>query len=158
MNAYLGGGMSAVLFQKIREDRGLAYVVDTFQDFYRDDGVFGAYLGTDDAHVRQAFALMLAEFRKLKIRKLPKSKLDRVKTFMKGNLSLALESTSSKMNRIARQELVTGEYLTIREVMKRLDRVTVSDILDLANRVFDESQMSIAVLGPVDNDMFSDVS
>lgn len=66
MSAYLGGGMSSVLFHRVRETSALAYTVFTFTDFYRDGGLFGVYLGTDQTHLRRAFEIVMAECRKLK--------------------------------------------------------------------------------------------
>jgi len=158
LSAYLGGGMSSVLFQKIREDRGLVYSVDTYQDFYKDAGVFGAYLGTDDKKVREAFDLIMQELRRVKRNRLPQAKLDKIKRQIKGHLSLALESTTTRMTRMGRQELVTGDYLDIGTIRRRYDRVTAADVRDVANRILDESAMAVSVLGPVPSTLFDDVA
>ena len=105
LSSYLGGGMSSVLFQKIREQRGLAYSVFAYHDFFRDSGIFGVYLGTDQTHVRQAYDLIMAECRRMKKRKLSANTLDQVKAQIKGHLTLGMEATSNRMNRIGRQEL-----------------------------------------------------
>jgi predicted Zn-dependent peptidase len=157
LNLYLGGGMSSVLFQMIREERGLAYSVYSFTDFYRDCGLLGAYLGTDRRHLSQAVDIVLREFNRMKSKRLPAAKLAQVKTQLKGNIMLGMESTSNRMNRLARQELAYGEYFPLERTMKEIDRVTSSDILELANRVFDDSQMAIAVLGPVDKNALDNV-
>jgi predicted Zn-dependent peptidase len=157
LNTYLSGGMSSVLFQKIREERGLAYVVYSFHDFYRDAGVFGVYLGTDKKHLRQSFEIILAEFRRLKKRRLPQDKLDMVKTQMKGQLALSMESTSNRMNRLARQELMLQRYESYQQMLRAVDRVTPSQILELTNEILDDSRLAIAVLGPVDKNALDDV-
>jgi len=148
LNMYLGGGMSSVLFQKIREEKGLAYTIYTFLDFYRDSGIFGSYLSTNSAHLKQSIDITLAEMEKIKKRKLPESKLEQVKNQLKGNLMLGMESTSARMNRLGRQELMYSEYHKIENVLKEIDRVKARDILELANRIIDTSQLAIAVLGP----------
>ncbi len=157
LNAHLGAGMSSVLFQRIREERGLAYNVYTFQDYYRDAGIFGAYVGTDDKHVRPAFDLMMAEFRKMKNRRIRPDRLAQLKMLIKGHISIAMESTTTRQNRIARGELMTGDYLDSRRILRRIDRVTALEVRDLANRIFDESQMALAVLGPVRKNLFDDI-
>ncbi|MCP4684859.1 MAG: insulinase family protein [bacterium] len=157
MSSYLGGGMSSVLFQKIREQRGLAYSVYAYHDFYRDSGIFGVYLGTDQTHVRQAYDLIIAECRRLKKRKLAAETLDQVKAQIKGHLTLGMEATSNRMNRIGRQELITGEYFTLEDALQAIDEVTASDVCEIANLTFDESQIAVTALGPIDKKAFSDV-
>ncbi|HVP07115.1 MAG TPA: pitrilysin family protein, partial [Candidatus Acidoferrum sp.] len=149
LSSYLGGGMSSVLFQKIREDRGLAYSVYTFADFYRDAGVFGAYLGTDRKQLQKSLSIVVAEFRKMKRRKLTIPEISKLKSQLQGHLILGMESTNNRMNRIARQELMTGRYQTLNELLKEIDRVTPSKLMEAANKIFDESTMAVAVLGPV---------
>jgi predicted Zn-dependent peptidase len=158
LNSYLGGGMSSVLFQKIREERGLAYSVYCFHDFFRDTGVFGTYVGTDKEHVRRAFDLIMAEFDKLKKRRLAASRLQQVKTQLKGNLTLALETPSARMSRLGRQELMAGRYRSLQELVDQIEAVSAADVTGLANRIFDHGQRSVAILGPVDDKLFDDVA
>ena len=157
LNTYLGGGMSSVLFQKIREEKGLAYTVYTFHDFYRDSGVFGTYMGTDGRHLPQAFEIIRKELRKTKRTKLSPLRLEQIKAQLKGQVILALESTYNRMSRIARLEMMYGKYITLTDTLKMIDAVTADDVLEQANRLFDESQMTMAVLGPVDQDVLKDV-
>lgn len=157
LSSYLGGGMSSVLFQKIREDLGLAYSVYTFNDFYRDSGVFGVYLGTDGKRIRQACELVLHELRKLKKQKLSTLQLHKLKSQMKGHLVLSQESTNSRMNRLARQELMTGQYQPLEKLLKEIDAVTASAMSRMAERVFDESKAAVTVLGAVPKGVFDGV-
>jgi len=147
-HAYLGGGMSSALFQKIREEKGLAYSVFTFNDFYRDAGIFGAYMGTDKKNLQQCVEITLKVLEGLKKRKLSSSKMDTTKAQVKGHLTLAMESTAGRQNRLGRTELMLGRHITLRETLKVIDRVTASDVADFANCCFDRTQMAIAVLGP----------
>ena len=114
ISSYLGGGMSSVLFQKIREQKGLAYSVYTYHETYRDAGIFGAYLATTPNGAGQSLAIITKEYEKLKKKKLSKKDLDQVKAQLKGNLTLGMESTSARMNRLARQELYFGDAGTLR--------------------------------------------
>jgi predicted Zn-dependent peptidase len=157
LTSYLGGGMSSVLFQKIREQRGLAYSVFAYNDYYRDAGIFGVYLGTDQSHLRQAFDLILGECRRLKKRKMTTANLDKVKAQVKGHLTLGMESTTSRMHRLGRQEIVMGAHQTLGNVLKAIEKVSVEDILRTAHRVLIEDQITIAALGPVDPKLFDDV-
>lgn len=150
LNCHLGGGMSSVLFQKIREQRGLAYSVYTYLDFYRDTGVFGTYVGTDKEHVAEAVAIVLQELERLKNRRLSKMRLQAIKDQLQGQLTLGMESTAAHMNRVARQEMYLGEFRTLDQTLEEINKVTTSDILNLANEIFDRSVLALATLGPVD--------
>ncbi len=149
LSSYLGGGMSSVLFQKIREDRGLAYSVYSFNDFYRDTGIFGVYLGTDKKHLSKGVELILAELKNMRKKRLGSSDLNKLKSQMKGHLMLSQESTSSRMNRLARQELLIGSYQPLTEMATDIEAVSASKLQDLANQLFDLSRAQVAVLGPV---------
>ncbi len=158
MASYLGGGMSSVLFQKIREDRGLAYTVYAYHDFFRDSGIFGVYLGTDKHNVRKAYDVTLAELRKMKKKTLSSGDLEQVKAQIKGHLTLGMEGTSNRMSRLGRQEFMLGTYVSLEETLKAIDKVTPAEIRDVANEYLDESQMSIATLGPIDPKEFDDIA
>lgn len=154
LNLYLGGGMSSVLFQKLREQRGLAYSVYTYLDYYKDSGVFGGYIGTDKDHLRPALDIMLKEFERMRKRKLNSLTLDQVKNQLKGSIMLSMESTASRMNRLGRQEIMYGRYYDLDETIAAVDRVTASDVMMMANRIFDRERMAVAVLGPTNNGDF----
>ncbi len=157
LNTYLGSGMSSVLFQKIRERHGLAYSIYAFHDFYSDAGVVGAYLGTDRRHLARAVRLIMIELKSLKKRRLTGSKLHSIKTQMKGQLALGLESPASRMNRLARMELMHQPYRSYRQMLNDVDRITSSRLLHLANRLFDSTQVAVAVLGPADENALDSV-
>ncbi len=150
LSTYLGGGMSSVLFQKIREQKGLAYSVFSFNDVYRDTGIFGAYLGTDRNNLKLALDILLKECLRMKKNRLTNSKLDLIKAQIKGQITLGLESTTSRMLRLGRQELMMGRLVTLPQTLELIDQITSSDILELSNRIFDLSRMTVAVLGPVE--------
>lgn len=149
LSSYLGGGMSSVLFQKIREDRGLAYSVYSFNDFYRDTGIFGVYLGTDKKHLSKGVELILAELKTMRKKRLASSDLNKLKSQMKGHLILSQESTNSRMNRLARQELLIGTYQPLTDMVTDIEAVSAAKLQALANRLFDLSRAQVAVLGPV---------
>jgi predicted Zn-dependent peptidase len=157
LSTYLGGGMSSVLFHRIRETSGLAYTVFTFTDFYRDGGLFGVYLGTDQKHLRKAFDIIQAECAKLKKTAISRSEIDKIKAQIRGQIILSMESSSNRMNRIARFELMMGRYQTYKESLREVERVTPARVRELANRLFDSSKLAITVLGPSEPGVFSDV-
>lgn len=151
LHNYLGAGMSSVLFQKIREDRGMAYTVYTFPDFYRDCGVFGAYMATDIRHLHEAIETILKEFKKLKKTGLSQAKLDKIKDQLKGSLLLGMESTSGRMNRLARQEIYFNDYFYVKDTMKSISRITPRDMLEIAQKIFNSGNLTITILGSADN-------
>ena len=82
--------------------------------------------------------------------KLSSSKLEQIKAQLKGHLTLGMESTSSRMNRLARSEIMLGRYLTMRQTLNDIDKITAKDFTELANRIFDFKEMTVAALGPAD--------
>lgn len=132
LNSILGNGMSSRLFQEIREKKGIAYSVYSFTDSYRDCGLFGIYLGTDSKKVESAKSIALKELRKLVEIPLSDTELQKTKNQVRGNLVLALESTSSRMSRIARMELYQQDYLTVEELQQKIDQVTSSTLQEVA--------------------------
>lgn len=151
LNTYLGSGMSSVFFQKVRENKGLAYSIFSYLDFFRDAGMFGTYLSTDKNKVEQAHDIVLAECRKVKRNRIKSELLSKVKAQIKGNITLAMESTSNKMHRLGRMELIMGRFQPLKSTLREFDNVTSSQILEVANDIMDESQLAVTVLGPVDS-------
>jgi len=149
LHTYLGGGMSSVLFQKIREERGMAYTVFSFTDFYRDSGIFGIYLATDRKRVSNAIEIILRELGRMKKKKLTSEKLDTVKAQIKGNLTLGMESTSGRMNRLGRYELMTGKHVSLRDALNAIDRITAERIMRVARELINTEQLTVTSLGPV---------
>ncbi len=149
LNAHLGGGMSSVLFQKVREEKGLAYSVYTYLDFYRDSGIFGAYVAADADRIQQAYDIVLKELRKVRRRKLSVDHIEKVKAQIKGQLTIGLESTASRMSRIARMELMMRSYQPITKTLSEIDKVTSEQVRDVAERILDEDHIAVTVLGPM---------
>jgi predicted Zn-dependent peptidase len=149
-HAFLGGGMSSALFQKIREEKGLAYTVYTYLDLFKDAGVFGAYMATDKTNITNALEIIIKELNRIKKRKLADSVLDKVKAQLKGQLTLGMESTSARMNRMARNELMLNQYNPMKRTLKQIDKVKSSDIMEFANKIFIHDLSTLAVLGSAD--------
>jgi len=145
---YLGSGMSSVLFQKIREEKGMAYTIYSFADFFIDAGLFGIYFASDKRHLPKAIELILKELIKVKKNKLPEDKLDKIKAQIKGHLTLGLESTSGRMTRLGRQELLSEKYCSLAEALNEIDRLKPSDITEIAQKTFIPEGLTIASLGP----------
>jgi predicted Zn-dependent peptidase len=148
LNTVLGGGMSSRLFQNIREKHGMAYSIYSFADMFADTGLWGVYLATDPDRVDRARQLVLEELRSLRDQNLSATELENVKTQLKGNIMLGLESVSSRMMRLARMEIYLGRYSTLEDVIKQIDSVTARRVRNLANEFLLEDALVTTIVEP----------
>jgi predicted Zn-dependent peptidase len=151
LNTLLGGGMSSRLFQTIREQYGLAYSVFSFQDFLWDTGVFGVYMGTDPARAEQAMALLRQELGRMRQEHVSAAELERTINQLKGSLMLGLESTGSRMSRLAKMEIYLGEYVTLDDVCAGIGSVTAEQIRQLAQELFAEERLTSTLIRPANH-------
>ena len=149
LNNLLGGGMSSRLFQNIREKRGLAYAVFSELTPYSDAGMMTVYAGTAADTIGQVIDLTIQEFRSLKESPVPEEELRRSKNHLKGSLMLSLESTSSRMSNLARQELYFGRFFSLDEILAGIEAVTSEELQSLARRYFQPGHIAVTVLGPL---------
>jgi len=150
LNTLLGGGMSSRLFQNIRERQGLAYAVFSELNPYRDTGCLSIYAGTSVESARRVVESILKEFRQLKQEPVGTEELRRAKDHLKGSLMLSLESTSSRMSNLARQEMYFGRFFTLDELVESIESVEASDVQSIAQTFFDNRQIALTVLGNLD--------
>ena len=143
----LGGGMSSRLFQRIREQEGLAYAVYADVSAYRDTGCFAVSAGTAPETVPRVLELACEEIARMKNEPVPEDELRRAKESLKGGILLSLESTSSRMGNLARQQIYFGRLSTVDEILRRVESVTVEEIQTLANEIFDPHKTAATVLG-----------
>jgi len=158
LNNILGGGMSSRLFQIIRENAGLAYSVFSFQDYYKDTGILGAYLGCASSNVARSVNLLLSEVEKVKTGDITSAEFASTKLQLSGNLMLGLESSTNRMNRLARNELYLGRFISINETIKNIDRVKKDDLVRVAEKYLTPESASLVVLGPVEKSVLSDMN
>jgi len=149
LNSVLGGGMSSRLFQNIREKRGLAYAVFSSLSSFHDAGCLSVYAGTATDKARQVIELVLSEFCELKANPISQEELQRAKDYLKGSLLLSLESSTSRMGNVARQEMYFGRYITQDEIKRSVDAVTADQVLAVAREFFHPERLAITVLGPL---------
>jgi len=148
LNTILGAGVSSRLFQEIREKRGLAYSVYSFNVSYFDTGVWGVYAATDRKHVNGVVNIIIDEMRRLP-NSLTTQELQKAKNQLKGNLMLALESTNSKMFNIAKQEIYYGRYFSPEDIINSVESVTLKDLKILSQRLVGNNPFALTVYGPV---------
>jgi len=150
LNTVLGAGVSSRLFQEIREKRGLAYSVYSFTSSYKDTGLWGVYAGVSRKKIREAADLIIHEMLHLR-ETLTDSELERAKQHLKGNLILGLESTTSRMNNIARQEINFGKYMSPDEIIRSVDKVDPGEVKDLCDRLVKKHLFAATAYGPIRN-------
>lgn len=147
LNAVLGGGMSSRLFQEVREKRGLVYSTYSFASSYADAGYFGMYAGCTPSKVRQVIELLGAELDKLAANGISDEELRKAVGQLCGGIVLALEDTGSRMSRLGRAELVSGEYQDIDETLRQIKAVTAAEVQELA-RELAAAPRTVTVVGP----------
>jgi predicted Zn-dependent peptidase len=149
LNIVLGGSMSSRLFQNVREKRGLAYAVFSGLVSYRDAGSMTVYAGCANSAVGELIDVVIAELRRLKAETLPEPELRRAKDHLKGSLMLSLESTSSRMSHLARQEIYFDRQFGLDETLEGVERVSREDVRRVAQELFADGALAATVLGAV---------
>jgi predicted Zn-dependent peptidase len=153
LNTILGAGVSSRLFQEIREKRGLVYSIGSFNVSFVDTGVWAVYTGTDKKYVKQVVNIIIDQMKGLS-ESITSDELLKAKNQFKGNLVLALESTSSKMINIAKQELYYGRYYKPEEIINSVEAVTLEEVKNLSHRLVGHNNFAITVYGPAREEDF----
>jgi predicted Zn-dependent peptidase len=148
LSAAFGGGMSSRLFQRIREEMGLAYTVYSFQSFHGSAGFSGVYVGTRPGWGERVVEAVLEEHRRLSLEGLPEEELLRTKQQVKGQLMLSLESTAARLYRLAGAALREEPYRDLDESLALIDAVSATDVLDAAREFFSPERQFVLMLGP----------
>jgi predicted Zn-dependent peptidase len=152
MNAILGGSMSSRLFIQIRERRGLAYMVRSGAEQFRDTGYLYVRAGLDGKHINKAIEVTAREIEKFKDKGVTKQELKDAKTHLRGSLTLQLEDSSAQANWYAHEVLFHKRVQTPEEWLDEIDQVDHDDIVALARRVYDFDNMRVAIIGNVDEE------
>lgn len=148
VDAILGGGMSSRLFQRVREELGLAYAVYTYQCFHPDTGTHGVYVGTTPATADRAREAIREELGRLASDSLTAEELEAGKSQLKGQVTLSLESVSSRMYRAAGVALYDETYRTLDEVLALIDAVTAEDVASVCREFYAPEKQTVVSLGP----------
>ena len=147
LSSILGGGMSSRLFQSVREEAGLAYSIYSELSPFRDAGALSIYAGTSIEKTPEMLRLILEELRRIKAEPVTEDELERAKNQSKGNIVLGLESSSSRMSNLARQQMYYGKFATVDEIIADVDSVTTADVQRLANELLQADKISLTLLG-----------
>lgn len=149
MNAILGGGMSSRLFQRVRERNGLCYTIYSFNTSYIGTGVFGVYVALSKETELRAIELIREVIDELLRDGVTQDEVSRTVTQIKSNVLMGLESTTSRMSTMARNEFVYGRAITEDEISAAFDAVTPESVLEVAREILDFNKLSFSAVGKV---------
>ncbi|MEN9413288.1 MAG: hypothetical protein RLZZ342_375 [Candidatus Parcubacteria bacterium] len=148
LSSILGGGMSSRLFTEVREKRGLAYSVHAWVDKYPDTGYLAVQAGVEHAKLEEALRVIVDEFKKIARTAVPATELKKVKSYMKGTSTLAMESSDSIAEHAASSLIHLGRIRTLEESLKAIDKVTAKDVQRVAKNILKNERLALAVIGP----------
>ncbi len=151
INNFFGGSVSSILFQKIREERGLAYSVYSTPVSFKNAGIFTIYAALSNKEILNVARLIKEEIIKFKKNLIGKSDLLKLKEQLKSSYILEMESTFDRMLEIGSSELLTGDALTLEEVLNKINKVSLDDIKRVTEKIFDSSKFNIAYVGNISN-------
>ncbi|HEX7957074.1 MAG TPA: pitrilysin family protein [Pyrinomonadaceae bacterium] len=147
LSSVVGGGTSSRLWQRVREERGLAYSVGAVGSHYTDAGLFQIYAGTSPEHLDEVLDISLEEMRRVLREAVGEEELRLVKDQAVASILLGLESTSARAGTLARQEIVHGRRIPPDEVIARIEAVTPEDLLRVASEFFKSDALALGALG-----------
>lgn len=150
LNSLLGGGMSSRLFQNIRERQGLAYAIYSDLSPYRDTGCLCVYAGTSRESAAKVVKSVVQELSRMKLAVVSDEELRRAKDQLKGSLMLSLESSTSRMSNLARQEMYFDRFFTLDELIENIEAVRAEDLRTMAEEFFRTDSIAVTVLGNLD--------
>jgi predicted Zn-dependent peptidase len=153
LDSLAGGTSSSRLFQAVREQRGLAYSVFSFQSLYAHTGQVGLYVGTRADNLAEVAQVIDDELARLRQEPVSEEELARAKDNVKGRVVLAMESTTARMERLGASVLAGMPILELDEVLERIDAVDAKQIEALASELFDPARLCAAAIGP-DEELF----
>lgn len=151
LNNIFGGSMSSRLFQKIREEKGLVYSVYSHPSSYKNIGTFTIYAGLNPKQIYNVVNIIKNDIEELKLNLITIDELEKSKEQLKGNYILGLESTSSRMAEIGKSELILGKIYSPREILEKIDKVTLEDVKETIDKIFDYNKFNIAYVGNITN-------
>ena len=149
----IGGSMSSRLFQKVREDSGLAYSIYAGNTQYTDAGIIDIYAAADSKNIRKVVEIINNEINDIKKNSVNEIELDRAKENLKGSIVLDIEQISSRMFRFGKSLLIDNNVLPIVQILNKIDLVTKDDIYDICNKYFNQERINIVILGELDEEM-----
>lgn len=151
LNAIIGGGMSSILFQKVREEHGIAYSIYSYNNSYVNNGLFNIYVALNKSQLDKTVNIIYKEIANLKNNKITNQQIEKTKEQLKSNYIMGLESTSNRMSSIGRSKVLVNKIKTPDEIIQEVDLIKKEDIDYLIDKVFNMDKMSISLVGKVDD-------
>jgi predicted Zn-dependent peptidase len=151
IDSIMGNSSSSRLFQLIREDMGICYSIFTYTETFSDNGYFIGYVGTDDEHLDKAKEIIIAEFERLKIEKITEKELQRYVNSLIGSFVLQMEQNSA-MNDLLGVSYLHGLSTDIDEMINEIKKVTIDDIIRVANKFFHRENFVFCKVCPMDEE------
>jgi predicted Zn-dependent peptidase len=148
LGTILGSGMSSRLFIEVREKRGLAYSVKAWAEKFPDTGYFVVQAGIEHGKIQKVVETILTEFRKIKKENVSASELEKAKSYMKGTMTLALETSDGVAADAAASLITIGKVRKLDEILKNIDKVTAADVKRVANDILRTEKLNLAIIGP----------
>jgi predicted Zn-dependent peptidase len=153
MNAIMGGSMSSHLFQEIREQRGLVYNIYSYVNCYHDAGTFGISTSTSRESLTEVLSLIKQEILRIRDQGITDAELAFSKEHIKGNLFISLESSESRMGRLAKNEIYFGGYIPLKETLREIDSIKKSEVDEMGRTIFAKPEtISLTILGNTDRE------
>ena len=152
VNALFGGNMSSRLFQRVREEKGLAYSIYSYVNSYKNNGSFVIYAGLNTESICDALAIINKEIRELKKNKLSEGEISVAKEQLKASVIMGLEGMSARMSSYGKSILFDNRIKTADDIVEYIDKVNVNSVADTIDRIFDISRLNMAIIGRLDGD------
>ncbi len=152
MNNIFGGSMSSRLFQKVREEKGLAYSIYSYPSSYKDIGIFTIYVGLNPKQLHLVSELIINEINTIRNEVSNEEEIYKAKEQLKGNFILGLENTTSRMTALGKSELLLGKIETQQEIIEKINKVKPNDINNIIENVFNKNKFNISYVGNVDDE------
>jgi predicted Zn-dependent peptidase len=147
LDSIFGGSTSSRLFREVREKRGLAYSVGSYNEQYTDSGLVATYVGTREDNVEEACSIIGAELERLRSEPVSEAELVRAKESVKGRIVLSSESTAARMTRVSRATLFGLPIDSLDEMLAKVDAVEVDELTELADELYGAERLSAACVG-----------
>ena len=152
LSGVLGAGMSSRLFIKLREEMGVAYYVRAYNNPSLDHGAFQISAGVNNSRIEEVLKEILNECHTLIDKGVEEKELNKVKSYIIGNIKMSLEATDDIANFYGGQELMKNEIKMLEEKIKEIEKVTASDIKKMAKTIFKTNNFNLAMIGPFKDD------
>jgi predicted Zn-dependent peptidase len=156
LSTILGGSMSSILFQEVREKRGLVYSISSYPMYFRDCGLFSVYAGASADNAQEVLQIILDTFKKIP-EYITKEKVDKVKNQLKTGIILGLESSLAKMTWNGRNFFYYRKTFSIQDIAEEIDSIKINDIIKLCTYLFDEKYYSLTAIGNIEKNFFDNI-